>query len=75
MTHDITQYTVSKVFEEVGKKTPIAVRFSQVAGNLGSADTVRDPRGKNMFFYNSFKRKDIPKGKSLLYSYNKARKT
>lgn len=46
VTHDIRQYTVSKVFESVGKKTPIAVRFSQVAGNLGSADTVRDPRGK-----------------------------
>lgn len=45
VTDDITDLTVSKVFDRVGKRTPIAVRFSQVAGNLGSADTVRDPRG------------------------------
>ncbi|CAG9834450.1 unnamed protein product [Diabrotica balteata] len=50
-TDAITDLTVSKVFESVGKKTPIAVRFSQVAGNLGSADTVRDPRGFALKFY------------------------
>lgn len=27
VTHDITQYTAAKVFSEIGKKTPIAVRF------------------------------------------------
>lgn len=26
VTHDITQYTAAKVFSEIGKKTPIAVR-------------------------------------------------
>ncbi|CAG9823809.1 unnamed protein product [Phaedon cochleariae] len=51
VTHDITHLTVSKVFESIGKKTPIAVRFSQVAGNLGAADTVRDPRGFALKFY------------------------
>lgn len=51
VTHDITQYTAAKVFEKVGKTTEIAVRFSQVAGNLGSADTVRDPRGFAVKFY------------------------
>nr|XP_023022820.1 catalase-like [Leptinotarsa decemlineata] len=51
VTHDISHLTVSTVFESVGKKTPIAVRFSQVAGNLGSADTVRDPRGFALKFY------------------------
>ncbi|XP_050504615.1 catalase-like [Diabrotica virgifera virgifera] len=50
-TKALTDLTVSKVFESVGKKTPIAVRFSQVAGNLGSADTVRDPRGFALKFY------------------------
>ena len=29
----------------LGKRTPIAVRFSTVGGESGSADTVRDPRG------------------------------
>jgi catalase len=41
VTHDITQYSKAKVFSEVGKRTQIFVRFSTVAGELGSADTVR----------------------------------
>ncbi|XP_034031889.1 catalase isoform X2 [Thalassophryne amazonica] len=45
VTHDITRYCKAKIFEHVGKVTPIAVRFSTVAGESGSADTVRDPRG------------------------------
>lgn len=51
VTNDITQYTAAKVFEKVGKKTPIAVRFSQVAGEAGYPDTVRDPRGFAVKFY------------------------
>ncbi|KAG5860783.1 hypothetical protein JTB14_036354 [Gonioctena quinquepunctata] len=51
VTHDITQYTAAKVFSEIGKKTPIAVRFSQVAGELGYPDTIRDVRGFAIKFY------------------------
>nr|UYK33006.1 superoxide dismutase/catalase fusion protein [synthetic construct] len=51
VTHDITKYSKAKVFEHIGKKTPIAVRFSTVAGESGSADTVRDPRGFAVKFY------------------------
>lgn len=51
VTHDITKYCAAKVFDTVGKKTKIAVRFSTVAGELGSADTVRDPRGFAIKFY------------------------
>ncbi|XP_074132984.1 catalase isoform X1 [Sminthopsis crassicaudata] len=51
VTHDITKYCKAKVFEHVGKRTPIAVRFSTVAGESGSADTVRDPRGFAVKFY------------------------
>lgn len=51
VTHDITQYTKASVFSKIGKKTPIAVRFSVVAGESGSADTVRDPRGFAVKFY------------------------
>ncbi|XP_020819557.1 catalase [Phascolarctos cinereus] len=51
VTHDITKYSKAKVFEHIGKKTPIAVRFSTVAGEAGSADTVRDPRGFAVKFY------------------------
>ncbi|KAL3276552.1 hypothetical protein HHI36_011927 [Cryptolaemus montrouzieri] len=51
VTHDITKYTAAKVFSQIGKKTPIAVRFSQVAGEMGYPDTVRDLRGFAIKFY------------------------
>ncbi|XP_065211704.1 peroxisomal catalase 1-like [Planococcus citri] len=50
-THDITQYTKATVFSKIGKKTAVAVRFSTVGGESGSADTVRDPRGFAIKFY------------------------
>ncbi|XP_053688682.1 catalase isoform X1 [Sabethes cyaneus] len=51
VTHDITKYCAAKLFEKVGKKTPLAVRFSTVGGESGSADTARDPRGFAVKFY------------------------
>ena len=39
------------LFSQVGKQTPIAVRFSTVGGESGSADTARDPRGFAVKFY------------------------
>jgi catalase len=38
-------------FLQKGRKTPMLARFSTVAGELGSADTVRDPRGFSLKFY------------------------
>ena len=35
------------VFKNVGQQTPVAVRFSTVGGESGSADTNRDPRGRS----------------------------
>lgn len=51
VTHDITQYSKASVFSKIGKRTPIAVRFSTVGGESGSADTARDPRGFAVKFY------------------------
>lgn len=51
VTHDITKYCSATVFSSIGKKTPIAIRFSTVGGEQGSADTVRDPRGFAIKFY------------------------
>ena len=51
VTHDISKYCKAKVFEHVGKRTPLAVRFSTVGGEKGSADTARDPRGFAVKFY------------------------
>ena len=51
VTHDITKYTKAKVFSEIGKVTPMFVRFSTVAGERGAADAERDIRGFAMKFY------------------------
>ncbi|MFX7878533.1 catalase, partial [Acinetobacter baumannii] len=51
VTHDITQYTKASVFAEVGKQTPLFLRFSTVAGERGAADAERDVRGFSVKFY------------------------
>jgi catalase len=51
VTGDITRYTTAKLFNEPGKATRILARFSTVAGEKGSADTARDPRGFSVKFY------------------------
>ena len=51
VTKDITRFTKAKVFSQVGKKTEMFGRFSTVAGEKGSADTVRDVRGFALKFY------------------------
>ncbi|RBW70160.1 catalase KatA [Bacillus taeanensis] len=51
VTNDVTKYTKANFLSEVGKRTPLFVRFSTVAGENGSADSVRDPRGFAVKFY------------------------
>lgn len=51
VTQDISKYTYAKVFDKIGKHTEVLVRFSTVAGEKGSADTARDPRGFSVKFY------------------------
>ncbi|CAN5205341.1 catalase [soil metagenome] len=51
VTQDMSQYTRADLFNGVGKTTPMFARFSTVAGELGSADTARDPRGFALKFY------------------------
>ena len=49
--NNITSYTRAKIFDTIGKKTRVFLRFSRVAGERGSADTERDPRGFAIKFY------------------------
>ena len=51
-TEDVSQYTKAALFQP-GVKTEMLARFSTVAGEQGSADTVRDPRGFALKFYTS----------------------
>ncbi|MGN6626875.1 MAG: catalase, partial [Tepidisphaeraceae bacterium] len=48
---DASDITKASLFSAKGKKTPVFVRFSTVAGSRGSADTPRDVRGFAVKFY------------------------
>lgn len=50
VTGDVSQFTKAALFQP-GTRTESLVRFSSVAGELGSPDTWRDPRGFAMKFY------------------------
>jgi len=47
----ISKLTRAKLFQEKGKRTDVALRFSTVAGGRDSSETVRDPRGFAVKFY------------------------
>ncbi|ARU93907.1 catalase [Tatumella citrea] len=50
VTEDVSQYTRAALFQP-GVKTDVVMRFSTVAGERGSPDTWRDPRGFAVKFY------------------------
>ncbi len=50
VTQDVSSYTKAAVFQP-GTKTDTLIRFSTVAGESGSPDTWRDPRGFSLKFY------------------------
>jgi catalase len=50
VTGDVSPYTKAAVFQP-GVKTDLLIRFSTVAGERGSPDTWRDPRGFSLKFY------------------------
>ncbi|MEO6563919.1 MAG: catalase [Nitrosospira sp.] len=52
VTEDVSKYTKAALFQP-GVKTEILARFSTVAGERGSPDTWRDPRGFSLKFYTS----------------------
>lgn len=51
VTADISRYTRASLFAEVGRQTPVFLRFSTVAGERGAADAERDIRGFAVKFY------------------------
>ncbi|MBZ9566346.1 catalase [Modicisalibacter tunisiensis] len=52
VTEDVSRYTRAAVFQP-GTRTEVLSRFSTVAGERGSPDTWRDPRGFALKFYTS----------------------
>jgi catalase len=51
VTQDVSRYTKARFLSEVGKQTPILMRFSTVAGERGAADAERDVRGFSIKAY------------------------
>jgi catalase len=51
VSNDVTGLTRAAFLNQIGKRTPCFLRFSTVAGERGSPDTVRDPRGFAIKFY------------------------
>jgi catalase len=51
ITGDITKFSKAAVFAKAGSQTPLFLRFSTVAGELGAADAERDVRGFAVKFY------------------------
>ncbi|MFI1578468.1 catalase [Embleya sp. NPDC020630] len=51
VTADVSRFTKAHFLAEPGRRTEVFARFSTVAGNLGAADAVRDPRGFAVKFY------------------------
>lgn len=47
----ISRYTRAKLFQEQGKRTDVALRFSTVIGGRDSSEAARDPRGFAVKFY------------------------
>jgi len=50
VTEDVSQYTKAALFQK-GASTDLLIRFSTVAGEMGSPDTWRDVRGFALKFY------------------------
>lgn len=55
----LAEFTKAAPFQAAGTRTPVFVRFSTVAGERGSADTVRDVRGFAVKFYTTAGNWDI----------------
>jgi catalase len=51
LNKSLEKYTKANFLTDVGKETPVFVRFSTVAGSKGSSDLARDVRGFAVKFY------------------------
>ncbi|MFE2425309.1 catalase [Streptomyces sp. NPDC059373] len=58
VTNDVSQFTKADLFQP-GKRTQMLARFSTVAGEQGSPDTWRDPRGFALKFYTEIGNYDL----------------
>lgn len=69
VTNDVSKYTKADVFNGVGKKTPIALRFSLSVPRLGGSDLVRTFRGLGVKFYTKEGNLDLTCLQTPVYFY------
>jgi catalase len=69
VTHDISHICSADLFSSVGKKTPVAARFSPVVVERGGVDTSRDARGYALKFYTKEGNLDIVGFSTPMYVY------
>ncbi|CAI2697134.1 Vegetative catalase [Apilactobacillus kunkeei] len=70
LTRDMSDYTKADLFNGKGKQTPLTIRFSEVAGELGYTDTIRDVRGFAMKFYTNEGNYDIVGNNTPIFFVN-----
>ena len=70
VTHDMSAYTKADLFNGDGKETPLAIRISQVAGELRYPDTIRDVRGFAVKFYTEQGNYDIVGNNTPIFFIN-----
>ncbi|XP_075971175.1 catalase-like [Anticarsia gemmatalis] len=69
VTHDFSDICKAKLFNRVGKRTPVAARFSPVIQERGSIDTSRETRGFGIKFYTEEGNFDIVGLNTPMYAY------
>lgn len=69
ITHDISHICKAKMFSQIGKKTPVAARFSPVVVEKGGIDTSRDARGFAVKFYTEEGNFDLVGFNTPMYVY------
>ncbi|TPR19517.1 catalase [Apilactobacillus timberlakei] len=70
LTRDMSKYTKADMFNGKGKETPMIIRFSEVAGEQGYPDTLRDVRGFSMKFYTNEGNYDIVGNNTPIFFVN-----
>jgi hypothetical protein len=69
VTADVSRWTRAKFLQPGSKRTEVFIRFSTVAGEKGSADTVRDPRGFATKFYTEDGNYDLVGNDTPIFSF------
>ncbi|XP_004932766.1 catalase [Bombyx mori] len=72
VTNDVSKYTKADVFNGIGKKTPLVVRFSSSVENLGGTDLKPEMKGMAVKFYTEEGNLDLLCLQNPVYFYRDA---